>query len=72
MKKTISAETPVESPCIGVCHIPEDQHCCVGCYRSLAEIVDWKDMTDAAKMKVIAATCKRRDAVAGLEGGQDI
>jgi len=38
----------------------EDKTVCVGCYRSLSEIANWSRLTDAEKIRVIAAAQKRR------------
>ncbi|PYJ85536.1 MAG: DUF1289 domain-containing protein [Verrucomicrobia bacterium] len=50
----------IRSPCIDVCQMSEDKTVCVGCYRSLSEIADWSRLTDAEKIRVIAAAQKRR------------
>ena len=52
----------IESPCIDVCQMSEDKTVCTGCYRSLAEIANWRHLTDAEKIRVIAAAQARRTA----------
>lgn len=36
---------------------------CAGCWRTLDEIARWRDMSDAEKRVVLAATALRRKAV---------
>ena len=43
---------PVPSPCISVCRIDEISGLCIGCYRSITEIIDWGRQTDARKRLV--------------------
>lgn len=50
----------IESPCIDVCQMSVDKAVCTGCHRSLSEIANWKCLTDAEKIFVIAAAQKRR------------
>jgi uncharacterized protein len=47
------ATTPVASPCIGVCAMNESTGFCHGCYRTIEEIRDWWDMSDAKKQAVV-------------------
>jgi predicted Fe-S protein YdhL (DUF1289 family) len=41
----------IESPCISVCRY--DDELCVGCGRTVDEIVNWYDMTDDEKQAVL-------------------
>jgi len=50
----------IASPCIDVCQMSEDKTVCIGCYRSLSEIANWSRLTDAEKVRVIAAAQERR------------
>lgn len=49
----------VPSPCRARCGLNVDQ-CCVGCGRTLAEIVFWNDYPPAQQQSIVAAaaTCK--------------
>ena len=40
----------IESPCISVCRY--ENEICVGCGRTVDEIVNWYDMTDDQRKKV--------------------
>lgn len=52
----------IESPCIDVCLMSEDKTVCIGCFRSLSEIANWGRLTDAEKLRVIAAARARQSA----------
>ncbi|MEO0616367.1 MAG: DUF1289 domain-containing protein [Pseudomonadota bacterium] len=47
-----------QSPCISICTLDEHD-LCMGCYRSLDEIVDWTMMTDDEKRAVLANVAER-------------
>lgn len=49
-----------ESPCIRQCCLNE-QDICVGCYRTLNEIVSWSASSDQQKI-IIKQKCKIRKA----------
>jgi predicted Fe-S protein YdhL (DUF1289 family) len=46
MKKSL-----IESPCISVCRY--ENEVCVGCGRTVDDIVNWYDMTDDEKQAVL-------------------
>lgn len=57
-------QPPVKSPCISVCALDEDD-ICMGCYRSLREIGEWSEMSNARRREVIVLAnerCKARYA----------
>lgn len=43
----------VESPCTGVCALDEDT--CVGCGRTVSEIMNWQSLTEDDKERVVEA-----------------
>jgi predicted Fe-S protein YdhL (DUF1289 family) len=53
------ANTAVESPCLGICSLDE-QDICSGCYRNVQEIIDWMSMDNAQREDVLRK-CKERD-----------
>lgn len=55
-----NTESPVMSPCIGVCRIDPDSGWCVGCLRRLDEIAAWATLDDAARREVLARVAVRR------------
>ena len=46
MKKSL-----IESPCISICRM--ENEVCVGCGRTVDDIVNWYDMTDDEKQAVL-------------------
>ena len=44
-------QSKVESPCISVCRY--ENEVCVGCGRTVDEVVNWYDMTDDEKQAVL-------------------
>ena len=48
----------VESPCISVCRY--DNEVCVGCGRTVDEVVGWYDMTDEQKQQIINRLEKKK------------
>jgi|LakMenEpi03Aug12_release.lakeMendotaPanAssembly.Ray.scaffolds.fasta_scaffold3540425_2 predicted Fe-S protein YdhL (DUF1289 family) len=48
----------VESPCIGLCKLDEN-HVCIGCYRTDNEIGRWMYATDQEKLHILEDTKKR-------------
>jgi predicted Fe-S protein YdhL (DUF1289 family) len=44
-------KSPIESPCISVCRYEDEV--CVGCGRTVDEVVNWYDMTDNEKQAVL-------------------
>ena len=45
--------SPVPSPCIRNCCLDSDD-ICVGCYRSLSEIMRWSESSDDEKSEILA------------------
>lgn len=53
----------VGSPCISVCTIDDASGLCIGCYRTLAEIAGWIDLSEDARRALVAALPARRARV---------
>ena len=49
----------IKSPCRQICRYDENK-VCVGCYRTMKEIVGWIDYTDKQKLEVWKKIGKRR------------
>jgi predicted Fe-S protein YdhL (DUF1289 family) len=49
----------VKSPCIRQCCL-DQQDVCLGCYRSLQEILDWAAGSDDEKRRVLVQTAVRQ------------
>lgn len=50
------------SPCIAVCIIDPRTGWCRGCYRTIAEIAGWLEMSEDERHRVVTALAARRDA----------
>lgn len=53
-----------DSPCINICRIDHRNRLCSGCFRTLAEITAWQQLSDEAKI-AINAVLPRRKRTAG-------
>jgi predicted Fe-S protein YdhL (DUF1289 family) len=49
----------ISSPCIKICEIESTSRLCRGCGRSLNEIAQWGQMTEAQRLKIMAALPER-------------
>ncbi len=54
-------DDPIPSPCIRNCCLNE-QDICLGCFRSLAEIVGWADADNPSRQWVLDVAKSRRQA----------
>jgi len=52
-------ESPISSPCIRNCCLNEED-ICVGCFRSLAEVVGWADANNGMRKSIMDNTKARR------------
>ena len=53
-------DAPVASPCTRVCRIDDPSGLCIGCLRTLDEIVRWGSMDEAGRRRVRSALPTRR------------
>jgi len=51
--------TEVLSPCISECRL-DDESICQGCYRSVDDIVSWRTLDNADRLKAVDAAKQRR------------
>jgi predicted Fe-S protein YdhL (DUF1289 family) len=51
---------PVSSPCVSLCKMDQDSGFCVGCLRTIDEIVQWAQAGDDFK-RAVWAEIKRRE-----------
>ncbi len=49
----MSAPQVISSPCIGVCVMSEVTGLCQGCSRTIDEIQQWWDMSDAQRQQIM-------------------
>lgn len=52
---------PVKSPCVSICALDE-QDICVGCYRSVDEIMHWGRYSDDERRQVLQRVAERERA----------
>jgi hypothetical protein len=46
---------PPESPCRKICRLDLEIRLCRGCWRTPAEIANWRDLSNRAKRQILAA-----------------
>jgi predicted Fe-S protein YdhL (DUF1289 family) len=56
-------EAAVPSPCIDVCRL-DAQGLCVGCRRTIDEIVEWPRASEARRREILGELERRRAAAA--------
>lgn len=56
----------VLSPCIKSCCL-DGNDICVGCYRSLSEIVGWRDKSKSQKVDILARCEQRKNQISTRE-----
>ena len=49
----------VASPCVRICCL-DDNDICLGCYRSMAEILRWGESSNAERRAILKNTQQRR------------
>jgi len=59
----------VESPCIRTCTLDAEGRLCLGCFRTLDEIMAWTQLSEAERAGVIARLSARRSAHAANPRG---
>jgi predicted Fe-S protein YdhL (DUF1289 family) len=62
MPQPPSIPAAVPSPCINVCRMQADGDMCIGCLRTLDEIVAWADAGEQEKRAILALVAQRRAA----------
>lgn len=51
----------VESPCTSVCKMDNNSKLCMGCWRTIDEIVAWRSDSDETKKKVLTLIALRKN-----------
>lgn len=54
-------DNPAASPCIGRCSHNVGDEICTGCYRTVAEVLNWNTLSDAEKIALKVILQKRRE-----------
>lgn len=60
-------QTPVESPCVGICAMNDDTGFCEGCYRTIDEIRDWWDMQPGQQRSLLESLAERQMSCANFD-----
>lgn len=63
------APTPVPSPCVSLCKMDVERQYCMGCLRTIEEIMAWSRADDVYKQNVWLEIARRRDTVSFDEDG---
>ncbi|MAR58842.1 MAG: DUF1289 domain-containing protein [Porticoccaceae bacterium] len=58
----LTPDSKTLSPCISICTLNEDS-ICLGCFRSMDEILDWQFMEVDQKKSVLVKCKSRSDAL---------
>lgn len=53
------ASLGVASPCVLACQL-NDEDMCIGCFRTITEIVGWRQFSEAVKVSVLHACHTRK------------
>ena len=55
--------TPVPSPCVSLCKMDEERRYCLGCARTIEEIIAWSKADDDYKRTVWAEIRRREQLI---------
>lgn len=50
----------LQSPCTNNCFVPPGTEICIGCFRSIKEIIDWINLTDYERNEVLKKIEQRK------------
>ncbi|MBS3945721.1 MAG: DUF1289 domain-containing protein [Melioribacter sp.] len=50
----------LQSPCTNNCFVPPGTDICMGCFRSIKEIIDWINLTDNERNEVLKKIDQRK------------
>ncbi|WP_417241000.1 DUF1289 domain-containing protein [Celeribacter halophilus] len=53
-------QNKIESPCTNICQIHPETRLCIGCARSIEEIMDWARMSAKERNGIMAELPKRQ------------
>lgn len=60
----------IESPCVKLCTIHPDAEICVGCLRTVAEIMNWSKISPQERHAVMDELPGRRSRITKRRGGR--
>lgn len=70
MSDEIWSRDEVQSPCVRICVVHPESRLCIGCLRTIDEIVRWSKMTGDERRAVMAELSGRAGQVARRRGGR--
>ena len=59
-KRQPAVMSEIESPCVRNCCL-DDKDVCLGCFRTLGEILAWGEASDDRKREILVQAAKRRE-----------
>jgi predicted Fe-S protein YdhL (DUF1289 family) len=65
-RRTGPADEAMPSPCVGACRMEGEY--CVGCYRTIDEIIGWISASADERRAILAVAEERRRRLAGNAG----
>ena len=63
------APAPASSPCIQICVLDAASGWCVGCGRTIEEIIAWGGLSEAARLEIMGGLPSRLEALPTQAGG---
>lgn len=53
----------IRSPCNNICRMDEKTGLCVGCLRTIDEIVSWRHLDDDERQLILTTVARRRNEI---------
>lgn len=57
----MSQDQIIDSPCIAVCQLDDNEEFCIGCFRTPEEIEKWSDLSHEERHKILLELEKRKE-----------
>lgn len=67
--RTPTHPTAVPSPCVSLCKLDVERQYCMGCFRTLEEIMAWSQADDDYQRRVWTEIARRRETLSFDEDG---
>ena len=61
------SESPISTPCLGVCAVSGAHNLCIGCGRTLKEIASWTRLSEPERLAIMAQLPARLAALPELK-----
>ncbi|MEW6506494.1 MAG: DUF1289 domain-containing protein [Bacteroidota bacterium] len=53
-------ENILRSPCTNQCFVPSGMDLCIGCYRTINEIIEWINLTENERIEILKKIDERK------------